>query len=91
MAGAKTAARKGMKLSEKAQAKKDKKTTVVFRVENPLQIPCSETSILFCSSVLGNVVYAPCRGNERILNKFADSGVKDVVLTIIKVTGQCKI
>ena len=88
MAGAKTAARKGMKLSEKAQAKKDKKTTVVFRVENPLQIPCSETSILFCSSVLGTLVYCECRGNERIMSKFKDAGINEVVLTVIKKTGE---
>jgi hypothetical protein len=88
MAGAKKSSRKGMLLSEEAQLEKDKKTKVTFRVENPNQISYSDTDILFCSSVLGGQVYCQIRGNERIMNKFAENKINEVVLTVVKVTGE---
>ena len=88
MAGAKMSSRKGMLLSEEAQAKKDKETKETFRVENPNNIQYSDTSILFCSSILGGQVYSPCRGNERIINKFNDAGINEIVLTVLKNTGE---
>jgi hypothetical protein len=94
MAGAKKASRKGMKLSEEAQAKKDKKTKVTFVVENPLRVEYNETSIIFCSLLLDgtritSVVYCEVRGSDRILNLASEYNAKSIVLEVIKNTGTC--
>jgi|GEM_PF-6604968 len=78
------AARKGM-ISKKKQ--EETKKGVIFRLENPDNIEYNDTSILYCSSVLGNLVYCPCRGNEFIISKFEEYKIKEVILIVLKNTG----
>lgn len=76
----------GQKKEEQKEEKKE-----VFRVENPLGIEYDERSMLMCDSALGKMLYTPIRGNARVLRKFREAKIKDIVLTITKNTGRCQV